>query len=218
MEKGRTHVQRERRARRHGALGKGERRRRVELDRRSHRIGEVHRDQVVARRGRAQVRQAVAHGEAEPWVAEHIAVDARKLRLAHRHDVGIELGQVDHFQRRVLQQLFGGAAVAAADHQRAARIRVRDRRGMDQVLVIEELVALRGHAETVEAEDAAELGRLVDLEQLERRLATLDQIALEIDARRVGQALEDFLGHGKLAPGPRSARAARGGHVRRRVS
>ena len=54
-----------------------------------------------------------------------------------------------------------GAAVAAADHQRALGIRMRHRRGMHEVLVIEELVALGGHDEAVEAEDAAELRRVV---------------------------------------------------------
>ena len=46
-------------------------------------------------------------------------------------------------------------------------------------------------------------GRLVDLQQLERRLAALDQVAFEIDTGSVGEALEDLLGHGNWAPASR---------------
>ena len=66
-----------------------------------------------------------------------------EVRLGDLDHDGIELGHVHALDRRVLEQLLGGAAVAAADHESAlARRRMRDRRGMDEVLVVEELVAL----------------------------------------------------------------------------
>jgi len=45
---------------------------------------------------------------------------------------------------------------------------------------------------TLEQVHMAELGRVVDLEELERRLAPLDELPLEVDAARVVQAFEDF--------------------------
>ena len=144
-------------------------------------------------------------------VVEHAAVDLAELRLRDLDHVRIELGEVRELERRVLQELFRGAPVAAADHERAPRIGVRRGHRVDEVLVVEELVLLGGHVEAVEPENAAELGRLVDLEQLEGRLATLDERALEVDARALVQLLEDLLGQfgsPKERP-PRSAGASR---------
>src|SRR6516225_3976723 len=51
---------------------------------------------------------------------------------------------------------------------------MRDRRGMDQILVIEELVLLGGHEVTVETEELPVGGRVVNFDGLERRLEALE--------------------------------------------
>ena len=186
-------MQRERPTGAHGALREREGRGRIELDRRSDGIGEIHDDEVVAHVGRAQVREPVADRHLEPRIVEDAMMHGREPRLGHLDHVRIELRHVDHLEGAMLEELLGGPAVAAADHERALRARVGDRRGMDEVLVVEELVALRGHVEAVEAEDAPELGRVVDLEKLVGRAAPLDERALEPDAARLVQALEDLL-------------------------
>ena len=75
----------------------------------------------------------------------------------------------------MLQQLFGRAAVAAADDERGARLRVADGGRVDEVLVVEELVALGGHEAAVEAEELADQGRIPDFAGLERGLAGLEE-------------------------------------------
>jgi hypothetical protein len=53
----------------------------------------------------------------------------------------VDFAQRDGLDRRVLQ-FFGGPAVAATDDQRACRLRMRDRRNVDEVFMIEKLVLL----------------------------------------------------------------------------
>ena len=74
----------------------------------------------------------------------------------------------------MLERLFGGAAVAAADDQHLLRRRVRAERGVDQILVVDELLLLGGHVEPVEAEDLAVVLGLVDLHLLELGLPLAD--------------------------------------------
>ncbi len=193
VREGRADVQRERSTGGHSALREREGRGRIELHRRPDRVGEVHDDEVVAHVCRAQVREPVADRHLEPRIVEDAAVDLGELRPGHLDHVRIELRHVDYLEGAVLEKLLRGSAVAAADHERALRARVRDRRGMDEVLVVEELVALRGHVEAVEAEDSPELRRVVDFEELVGGPAPLDERALEPDAARLVQALEDLL-------------------------
>ena len=82
--------------------------------------------------------------------------------------------QRDRLDRRMLQQLFRGPAVAAADDQRALGLRMRDRRDVDEVLVIEELVLLGRHEVAVEAEQLAERHGVVHFDRLERRREFLE--------------------------------------------
>src|SRR5687768_12147478 len=74
------------------------------------------------------------------------------------------------------------------------------RRRMHERLVVEELVALRRHVGAVEPEHAPQLRRLVDFQELERRLPAVEQRPGEIDAARFVQLLEDLFRHENWAP------------------
>ena len=67
-------------------------------------------------------------------------------------------------------RILGRSAVTAADDQRVPRRRMRDRGDMDEILVIEELVLLGSHEMAVQPEQAAELRRIVDFDDLVARL------------------------------------------------
>ena len=74
----------------------------------------------------------------------------------------------------MLEELLRRAAVAAADDERALGARVRERRHVDQVLVVEELVHLGRHEMTVETEQLAEMRGVVHLDRLVRRAELLE--------------------------------------------
>src|SRR5258705_7188713 len=74
----------------------------------------------------------------------------------------------------MLEELFGRSAVATADDQRAFRSRMRKSCRMNEVLVIEELVAFGRHEMPVEAEQLAERNGVVDLDRLEGRTELLE--------------------------------------------
>ncbi len=100
--------------------------RRVEERRRTARVGEVEHDQVELLGRLTHECEAVADGELEPRVVECALVHARKV-LAGDVDHGeIDLAELHRPDRRVLEQLLRGAAIASADDQRAFRRGVRD--------------------------------------------------------------------------------------------
>ncbi len=136
------------------------------------------------------------------------------LQVASRDvdHAAVDLAQRDAADRRMLEELLRRAAVAAADDQCALRRRVRERSHVHEVLVIEELVALRGHEVAVEPEQPPERGALVHLDLLELRAE-----ALETPARTNEEAplVREVLGHqvrreiaGRRASGAAPAQAS----------
>ena len=77
----------------------------------------------------------------EARIVERAAMDRLQVLARDVDDGEVDLGQRDRLDRRMLQELLRRAAVAAADHERALGLRMRDRRDVDEILVIEELVA-----------------------------------------------------------------------------
>jgi hypothetical protein len=110
----------------------------------------------------------------------------------------------------VLEELLGRPAVAAADDQRALGLRVRDRREVDEVLVIEELVLLAGHEMAVEAEQPAERLGLVHLDRLVGRAEFLVlPLGPDEEAPLVGEVLGHHAGS-EVAAGVSHARLRAG--------
>ena len=107
-------------------------------------------------------------------VVEDAVVHRLEVLLRHRDHVGVDLHHRHLLDRGVLERLLGGAAVAAADDQHLLRRGMRGERGVDQVLVVDELLLLGGHVEPVEAEELAVVRRVVDLHLLEARLPLAD--------------------------------------------
>ena len=70
----------------------------------------------------------------------------------------------------VLEHFTQRAAVAAADDHDALGARVREQRRVGHHLVVEEVVARGDHHAAVDHHQLAPVGRLVDLDRLERRL------------------------------------------------
>ena len=107
----------------------------------------------------------------------------------------------------MLEELLRRAAVAAADDERALGARVRERRHVDEILVIEELVHLGRHEMTVETEELAEVRGVVHLDRLVRR-AELLELARRADEE--APRVREVLGHqpgrdvaaGRPADGP----------------
>ena len=137
---------------------------------RAARVREVEHDQIVVLRGRdgrsrSRRRSSAStrgSSSAPRWTA------ARYLREMSTTDASISASVTDS-HRRMLQQLLRRAAVAAADDQRALRRGMRDRRRVDEVLVIEELVLLGRHEMAVEPEKLAERHGVVHFDRLVRR-------------------------------------------------
>ena len=162
----------------------------VERLRRAARVGEIEHDQVVGLGRAAHEGEPVLDLEREPRIVERAAVHRAEVLARDVDDREVDLDQRHRLHRRVLEQLFGRAAVAAADDQRRLGRRMRDRREVDEILVIEELVLLRRHEVTVEPEQLPERRGVVDFDGLERRLEMLE-LARRADeeAGVVGQVL-----------------------------
>ena len=110
----------------------------------------------------------------EAGIVERAAMHGAKV-LARDVDHGsVDLDERHRLDRRMLEQLLGRSAVAAADDQRALGLRMRKRCQMNEVLVIEELVAFGRHEMAVEAEQLAERHAVVDLDRLIRRTELLE--------------------------------------------
>ena len=110
-------------------------------------------------------------------VVERAAVHALQILARDVDDREVDLAQRHRLDRRVLEQLLRRAAVAAADDQRALGRGMRQRRHVDEVLVIEELVLLGRHERAVEAEQLAERHAVVHFDRLERRAEALEHAA-----------------------------------------
>jgi hypothetical protein len=85
-----------------------------------------------------------------PRIAQRAAVDGDQLLACHLYHLLIDVDQRHLPDARVLQHLLRSASVPATQDQHLLRRRVRDRSGMDQGLVVEELVGLGGHEAAVE--------------------------------------------------------------------
>src|SRR5207248_7198699 len=97
------------------------------------------------------------------------AVNAGEMLARDVDDRRIDLRQRDGSYRRMLQQLFGAAAVAAAHDQRTFWICVRHRRNVNEVFVVEELILLRRHEITGQPEQLAERTAVMHFDVLKRR-------------------------------------------------
>ena len=133
--------------------------RRVQRQRGSARVGEVEDDEIVERRRAADEREPVVDDECQAGIVEHAAVDCGEVLARDVDDGGVDLAQRHRLQRRVLEKLLGGAAVAAADDERLPRHRMGERGHVNEVFVAEELVLLRRHEVAVEPVEPAERTR-----------------------------------------------------------
>ena len=179
----RAEVQRERATRRERRAQLLEELHRVERRRRAHRVVQIQRDQVEALLGLAHELHPVVDQHAQLRVVEDAVVHRLEVLLGDRDDVGVDLDHGHVVDRRVLERLFRRAAVAAADDQHLLRLRMGGERGVDEVLVVDELLLLGGHVEPVETEQLAVVRRLVDLHLLELGLPLAELFArLDIEA------------------------------------
>src|SRR6202163_1425995 len=101
-------------------------------------------------------------------------MDLDKIFACNVQHRDIDLDQSHRLYRLVLEQLLGRTAVATADDQRGLRRRMGDRRDVDQILMIEELVLFRGHQMSVETEQLSERSGVVNFDRLIRRLEAFE--------------------------------------------
>ena len=152
------------------ALAQAEEFLRIQVKRRRVGVGQVEHDQIEFLAAVLHELEAVAELDLKPRVVERALVDLAQPVAADVDHHRVQFGHHDALDARVLEDLFRRAAVAAADHQHALRVRMREQRRMRHALVIEELLAFGGHQPAVEPEQFAELVRVVDLDALVRRL------------------------------------------------
>ena len=121
---------------------------------------------------------AIVKDQPGAQVVEGAPTDAGQMPSRELDHAGIELDHGGAGDASVLQHLFQGAAVAAADDQDIARRAVGHERDVRDHLVIDELVALGGLDEAVEHEHASDLRRLEDDRFLECGAPPMD-VALD---------------------------------------
>src|SRR5436190_12224908 len=142
---------------------------RIKRHRRAAWIGQVEYDQIELFGHAAHVRKAVFDTQIDARVVEASPMDVAEMLARDIDDRRIDLRERHRLHRRMLEQLFGTAAVASADDQRASRVRMRQRSHVNEVLVIEELVLFGRHEMAVETKQLAEGLAVVDFDVLERR-------------------------------------------------
>src|SRR5450755_3202206 len=128
----------------------------------------------VAFRGAAHEGEAVLDLYRQPRVRQRSSVNPGKIFSRDVEHGDVDLDQGHRLDRLILEQLFGRPAVAAADNQRGLGSRMGDRRDVDKILVIEELVLLRGHHVPVEPEQLSERLGIVNFDRLIRRLEAFE--------------------------------------------
>ncbi len=141
---------------------------RVQKLRRAAGIGEIEHDQVVALRRRAHEAEAVADHERQARVVERAAMDRAEI-LAR------DVDDRERRSRRASPIAIDGCFSSSSADPPSPPPTISARSGfgcesaatMDEVLVIEELVALGGHEMAVEAEQLAERHAVVHLDRLD---------------------------------------------------
>jgi len=95
-------------------------------------------------------------------------VNGRQVLARDVDDGYVDLGERNRRDRRMLQELLRRTAVTTADDQRTLGMRMGERREMDEILVIEELVLLGRHEMGRRAGQLAEGHAVVHLDCLIR--------------------------------------------------
>ena len=72
----------------------------------------------------AHIREAVLDAQIDARIVEASTMDVGQMPTRNVDDRRVDLGERHALDRRMLQQFFGAAAVAAADHQRTLRTRM----------------------------------------------------------------------------------------------
>ena len=147
---------------------------------RADRIGRID-DDEIERFGLAflHVLDAVDEKELRARIAVRFAQLGEILLGEPRHAlVDLDLRRLLDFL--VLEHLAQRAAIAAADDDDALGARMREQRRVRHHLVIEEVVARRDHHAAVDDHELAPVGRVVDLDRLERRLL---RVQARLDAK-----------------------------------
>lgn len=149
----------------------------------------------------------IADHEFDARVVQRALMDVVEIAARHADDFVVELGDDDPFDACMLEQLARGAAVAAAEHERLFRRRVRERGRMRHALVVDVLVADGRHRPPVEREQPAELRGFPDFDLLVRGR----------DARKAARIRKAVGGVGcrMKEEGRAHGRAARGGQFQR---
>ena len=147
---------------------------RVQRLRRTAGIGKVEHDEIVSLGRAAHEREAVLELDRQARVAKRATVNPPEVFARDVDDGEVDLDQRHRLDRRIFEQLFRRAAVASPDDERSLRRRMRDRSGVNEVLVIEKFVLLRGHEVTVEAEQRPERPSVMHFDHLKWRLEALE--------------------------------------------
>lgn len=107
--------------------------------------------------------RGVADHQLDARIVERALVHRAEVAARHLDHGCVEFGDHHALDRGMLEQLARGATVAAAEHQRPARLRMGQRVRVRHALVTDVFVADGGHRPAVEREQPAELRRVPDL-------------------------------------------------------
>ena len=143
---------------------------------RADRVRQVERDVIEFLLRLRQIFQPVVDQELQLGVDERPAVDRAEMLLGDLDHLLVQLHHDDLIERRVLERFLGGSAVPAADNEDSLRRGKRGESRVNEGFVVHEFLALGGHEAAVEAKELPELGRFVDLQILEPRFRSLDEL------------------------------------------
>lgn len=184
-------MQRQHRVRRHHALERCVERSGVETG--SGRVGrrQIEDNEIEVFSGCLDEAGGVADHQLDARVAERTPVHFGQVCACEPHDLGVQFGNHDPADFPVPQQLTRGAAIAAAQHQRRARRRMRERGGVNHAFVIDEFIAGRGHRAAIQREKPAELRRVPHLDVLERRIDAHKATCAREAVDRIGRRMKE---------------------------
>src|SRR5262245_9299784 len=141
------------------------------------RLDQIDRDEVEALLALLQIGARVLVPELGARVVERALVQLGQVRLAKLDHLAVDVHHDGTRDRGVSKNLPEGGAFTAADHQGALGSRLRGQEaGMDQCLVIDELVALARLNASIENQDFTVAGSLKYLDVLKLGLGLHDRL------------------------------------------